>query len=152
MPESLPIAVAIVVAVVAGWDTLRHYMQLANGRLMAADKQLAFERELTAQSTRIAKVADNVAHDREQHGLLATRIAGFGGQISDLQNVANIEVNARLGWQAKAEATFEKLSADIDKRDAAITNVAEEVKKLIERDTMRQALAAAPRHKLGAMP
>ena len=132
MPESLPIALALVVCAVAAWDTAKHYMQLAHGRLMAADKQQAFERELTAQSTRIAKVADNVAHDRSQHDMLTTRVEELAANVGTLglhtktgadRMLTELEANA--AWRTKAESTLASLAADIDKRDAAITNVAE---------------------------
>jgi len=63
------------------------------------------------------------------------------------------EIEANAAWRAKAEATFEKLSADIDKRDRAITNVAEELVVLKQQQTMALAgVANLPKHGFAGRP
>src|SRR5258708_278176 len=81
MPESLPIALALVALAVAGWDCVRRYMQLAHGRMLSADRSQTFERAITQLETRIKALVEDVAT------ALSTReyAIGLGNQLADIR-------------------------------------------------------------------
>lgn len=168
MPESLPIALALVALAVAGWDCARRYMQLAHGRMLSADRSQTFERAITQLETRIRGLVEDVAT------ALATReyAVGLGNQLAEVERVAKAEIHGLNGrfddvrhvleqrrvaldewregladWQKTCERSIELLQADIDKRDKAITNVAEEVAGLQRQQALAlMGIAKTPKH------
>lgn len=175
MPESLPIAVAIIVAVVAAWDWARKDLQLAHGRMLSADRSQTFERAITALDLS-NKQLDHGLDQLKQHmdgfeaALKGKADAATFASINDLSVViedmklldkrvkavdclkldcsAYDDMRAGLtDWQKTCERSIELLQADIDKRDKAITNVAEEVAGLQRQQALAlMGIAKTPKH------
>lgn len=77
MPDSWPIAVAIIVAVAALWDWARKDLQLAHGRMMSADRHQTFERAITQLETRL----------KTNDGLIGNHIAQIAELAQSLDDV-----------------------------------------------------------------
>jgi septal ring factor EnvC (AmiA/AmiB activator) len=165
MPE-LCISIALVaVAGMALFGWLR-WMTLAHGRMLSADKSQTFERALTQLETRIktldAECAGNTGlnnkFSRDLHDVVqvVTSVRGNLDALAELvKSIDSMKLDCRAydAWTAKAEQTFEKLSADIDTRDRAITNVAEELVVLKQQQTMALAgVANLPKHGFAGRP
>lgn len=208
MPESLPIALALVALAVAGWDCARRYMQLAHGRMLSADRSQTFERAITTLSTQANLLADDASRKKEQIaeigsslddvrrrfydiekqeplsrlGVLESELidlkrsfgvaygaqdqvisklreslaqsdlvlAEHGSRLSDYGHALTQDAQRFHGltdWQKTCERSIELLQADIDKRDKAITNVAEEVAGLQRQQALAlMGIAKTPKH------
>lgn len=183
MPESLPIALALVALAVAGWDCARRYMQLAHGRMLSADRSQTFERAITTLDTRVKQLSD--AYDTlqdvvltgrkridelqaekadaatfasindlsvviEDMKLLDKRVTAHDRSLADYGHALSQDAQRFAGltdWQKTCERSIELLQADIDKRDKAITNVAEEVAGLQRQQALAlMGIAKTPKH------
>lgn len=183
MPESLPIALALVALAVAGWDCARRYMQLAHGRMLSADRSKTFERAIIALDTRVKQLSD--AYDTlqdvvltgrkridelqaekadaatfasindlsvviEDMKLLDKRVTAHDRSLADYGHALSQDAQRFAGltdWQKTCERSIELLQADIDKRDKAITNVAEEVAGLQRQQALAlMGIAKTPKH------
>jgi chromosome segregation ATPase len=168
MPE-LCISIALVAVGGMLWDAARRWMTLAHGRMLSADKSQTFERALTQLETRVKRMDElfgmattRISDTQSETNRANARLDEADAKLEALTKTADGAVTSHeMGalyndlreWRVKAESTFEKLSADIDTRDRAITNVAEEIVVLKQQQTMALAgVANLPKHGFAGRP
>lgn len=132
MTDNLFIAIPIIAVGALAWDVARRWMTLTHGRLMSADKTQSLERNVSTLHDRVKLLEADVIK-------AADKLVNYDKRLDDAFKHINEridEVSHRVG----------NLTDEMVKRDKAITNVAEEVQKIREKEVMT---LAAP---LGGIP